>query len=183
MKFYKIVGGFIVVGSMMISGTPAHAESLGDRRPTGHAGPEAEACAEEDREIIDRAFYAWHRGTASITDVFAPDIVWRIEGRSAISKVYRSKKEFVDEVMTPFVARFDKSRDPFRPTEVHSIFCAGDTMIVYWDGYGIANNGYRYKNSYAWFMKMHQGKVIRGTAFYDSIAFNELWSRVKPSSS
>jgi hypothetical protein len=29
-------------------------------------------------------------------------------------------------------------------------------------------------------MKMRDGKVIDGTAFYDSISFNELWSRVQP---
>jgi uncharacterized protein len=27
---------------------------------------------------------------------------------------------------------------------------------------------------------MRDGKVIDGTAFYDSISFNELWSRVQP---
>jgi ketosteroid isomerase-like protein len=32
----------------------------------------------------------------------------------------------------------------------------------------------------AWFMKMHDGKVIDGTAFYDSISFNDLWNRVQP---
>ena len=27
---------------------------------------------------------------------------------------------------------------------------------------------------------MNDGKVIDGTAFYDSISFNELWTRVRP---
>jgi ketosteroid isomerase-like protein len=27
-------------------------------------------------------------------------------------------------------------------------------------------------------MKMRDGKVIDGTAFYDSISFNDLWDRV-----
>jgi hypothetical protein len=31
-------------------------------------------------------------------------------------------------------------------------------------------------------MKMRDGKVIDGTAFYDSISFNGLWSRVQPRS-
>ncbi|MGO9976159.1 MAG: hypothetical protein ACLP01_25825 [Solirubrobacteraceae bacterium] len=30
-------------------------------------------------------------------------------------------------------------------------------------------------------MQLQDGKVIDGTAFYDSISFNELWTRVKPS--
>jgi ketosteroid isomerase-like protein len=29
-------------------------------------------------------------------------------------------------------------------------------------------------------MRMRDGEVIDGTAFYDSIAFNDLWSRVEP---
>jgi hypothetical protein len=40
--------------------------------------------------------------------------------------------------------------------------------------------GTTYHNTYAWFMTLSGGKVIDGTAFYDSIAFNELWDRVTP---
>jgi ketosteroid isomerase-like protein len=29
-------------------------------------------------------------------------------------------------------------------------------------------------------MTLRGGKIIDGTAFYDSIAFNELWESVKP---
>jgi len=55
-------------------------------------------------------------------------------------------------------------------------------VIVCWDGRGIANDGQPYENSYAWFMTMRDGKVIDGTAFYDSISFNDLWTRVQPRS-
>ena len=48
-------------------------------------------------------------------------------------------------------------------------------MIVLWDGRGIAIDGQPYENSYAWFMKLRDSLVIDGTAFYDSISFNELW--------
>jgi len=34
---------------------------------------------ETNREIIRQAFDAWRQGTGAITDVFAPDMVWRIE--------------------------------------------------------------------------------------------------------
>jgi hypothetical protein len=36
------------------------------------------------------------------------------------------------------------------------------------------------ENSYAWIMKLADGQVIDGTAFYDSISFNHLWARVQP---
>jgi uncharacterized protein len=36
------------------------------------------------------------------------------------------------------------------------------------------------KNTYAWFWQMHDGKITRAHAFFDRIAFNELWRRVQP---
>jgi uncharacterized protein len=125
---------------------------------------------EANRETIREAFEAWKNGTASITDVFAPEMVWRIEGHSAASKQYESKQQFIDEVLAPFGARFSASGDPFRPVTIRSVHADGDTVIVLWDGRGIANDGKPYENSYAWFMKMRDGKVSDGTAFYDSIS-------------
>jgi uncharacterized protein len=59
---------------------------------------------EANRETIRGAFEAWKNGTASITDVFAPEMVWRIEGHSVASKRYESKQQFIDEVLAPFGA-------------------------------------------------------------------------------
>lgn len=132
-----------------------------------------------NRQAVTQAFAAWREGTGAITDVFAPDMVWRIEGHSLASKEYGDKQQFIDEVLAPFGARFATS-DPFRPTSIRSVHADGDTVIVVWDGRGIANDGQTYENSYAWIMKMRDGMVIDGTAFYDSISFNELWTRVQP---
>jgi len=137
------------------------------------------ARTEANRETIRQAFDAWSDGSRAISEVFAPDMVWRIEGHSLASKEYRDKQQFIDEVLTPFGARFRPS-DPFRPIAVRSVHADGDTAIVLWDGRGIANDGKPYENSYAWFMKLRDGKVIDGTAFYDSISFNDLWTRVQP---
>jgi uncharacterized protein len=134
-----------------------------------------------NRETISRAFEAWQEGTSAITDVFAPEMVWRIEGHSVASKEYATKQEFVDEVLAPFGARFSAG-ERFRPATIRSIHADGDTVIVLWDGRGIANDGQPYENSYAWIMKLRDGKVVDGTAFYDSISFNDLWTRVAPES-
>jgi ketosteroid isomerase-like protein len=48
---------------------------------------------ETNREIIRHAFEAWQQGTGAIADVFAPGMVWRIEGHSAASKEYGSKQQ------------------------------------------------------------------------------------------
>jgi ketosteroid isomerase-like protein len=134
---------------------------------------------EANRRTIRDAFHAWRDGTAPITEVFAPEMVWRIEGHSLASKEYGSTAQFVDEVLAPFGARFSSS-EPFRPIAIRSIHADGDTVIVLWDGRGIAKDGLPYENSYAWFMTMRGGKVVDGTAFYDSISFNDLWNRVPP---
>jgi ketosteroid isomerase-like protein len=133
---------------------------------------------EANRETIRRAFAAWQEGTAPITDVFAPDMTWRIEGRSRAAGVYVSRQVFIDEVLAPFAARFARSEEPFRPVTIRSIHADGDTVIVVWDGRGIANDGEPYENSYAWLMRVRDGLVVDGTAFFDSIHFNDLWRRV-----
>jgi ketosteroid isomerase-like protein len=130
-----------------------------------------------NRDAARRAFEAWRDGTRRITDMFATDMVWRIEGHSFASKEYPSAKQFIEQVLTPFGARF-QSGEPFRPIRIRAILADGDMVVVLWDGHGVANDGQAYDNSYAWFMRMRDGKVIDGTAFYDSISFNELWTRV-----
>jgi uncharacterized protein len=139
----------------------------------------AATATEANRAIIRQAFDAWQHGTGYISDVFAPDMVWRIEGHSAASKEYGSKQQFVDEVLTPFGARFTAD-EPFRPVTIRGVWADDDTVIVVWDGRGIANDGQPYENSYAWIMKLAGGRVVDGTAFYDSISFNGLWERVQP---
>jgi uncharacterized protein len=137
------------------------------------------ATTEANRQTIRDAFEAWQAGTAPIADVFAAEMVWRIEGHSVASREYANRQQFVDEVMAPFAARF-ASGERFRPERIRSVHADGDTVIVVWDGRGVANDGRPYENSYAWVMRMRDGKVIDGTAFYDSISFNDLWSRVEP---
>jgi ketosteroid isomerase-like protein len=135
---------------------------------------------ETNREIIRQAFEAWRQGTGPITDVFAPGMVWRIEGHSAAAKEYRGAQQFIDEVLAPFGARFADGQ-PFRPVTIRGVYSDGDTVVVIWDGRGIANDGQPYENSYAWIMKLDNGKVVDGTAFFDSISFDDLWARVQPS--
>jgi ketosteroid isomerase-like protein len=134
---------------------------------------------EANRDTVRAAFEAWAKGARPITDIFASDMVWRIEGHSLASKQYPNTQVFIDEVLVPFGARFLPS-EPFRPTDIRSIHADGDTVIVLWDGRGIATDGVPYENSYAWFMRLRDGKVVDGTAFYDSISFNDLWTRVSP---
>ncbi|HUN36920.1 MAG TPA: nuclear transport factor 2 family protein [Trebonia sp.] len=139
----------------------------------------SQATTEANRMAVRAAFQTWQEGAGSITGLFAPDMVWRIEGRSAASREYGSKRELIDQVLEPFGARFSAG-EPFRPVRIRSVFADGDTVIVIWDGSGRANDGLAYDNSYTWVLRMRDGQVVDGTAFYDSIAFDDLWQRVTP---
>jgi uncharacterized protein len=133
---------------------------------------------EGNRDAIRRAFAAWRDEGAPITGVFAPEMTWRIEGRSVAAGRYANRQEFIDQVLAPFGARFAEG-ERFRPVRIHAIYADGDTVIVHWDGHGVANDGTAYDNTYAWFMTVRDGLVVNGIAFFDSIAFDELWRRVR----
>jgi ketosteroid isomerase-like protein len=139
----------------------------------------ASADTDANRETVRLAFTGWQDGTAPISDLFASDMVWRIEGHSVASREYTGRQAFIDEVLTPFGARFANG-ERFRPVTIRAIIADGGTVVVVWDGHGVANDGRPYTNSYAWIMRLADGLVIDGTVFYDSISFNDLWSRVTP---
>ena len=134
-----------------------------------------------NRDIVTDAFRSWANGDGYVASIFADDMTWEITGRSAVSKKYSNTQQFIDEVLHPFGARFS-SGDPFRPVNIRAIYDdeVNSTVIVVWDGRGTTTAGTTYHNTYAWFMTLSGGKVIDGMAFYDSIAFNELWDGVTP---
>jgi len=134
-----------------------------------------------NRDIVADAFKSWMDGTGYVTGIFAENMTWEITGRSAASRKYTSTQQFLDEVLRPFGERFS-SADPFRPVTIRAIYSdeGQRTVIVVWDGSGTTTAGTTYENTYVWLMTLSHGKVVEGTAFYDSIAFNELWERVTP---
>jgi uncharacterized protein len=151
----------------------------------GRAGTPAprkeETGVRSNRDIVTDAFRSWADGTGYVTSIFADEMTWEITGRSAASRKYATKQQFIDEVLHPFGARFSP-RDPFRPVNIRAVYEDQDnsTVIVVWDGQGTTTAGTSYQNTYAWFMTLSGGEIVDGTAFYDAIAFNELWESVTP---
>jgi len=131
---------------------------------------------EKNRQTIQVAFDNWRRSNRSIYDLLASDAKWTIVGLSTASGTYHSRRDFLDQVIIPFNARLST---PLVPT-VRAIYADGDMVIVLWDGAAIAKDGKSYENTYSWYLKMRDGKIINATAFFDSIAFNDLWKRVRP---
>ncbi len=68
---------------------------------------------------------------------------------------------------------------PLQPG-IRSIHADGDTVVVLFDGASQCIDGEPYRNTYAWFMQMKDGRAVNVTAFFDTSLFDEMWSRVAP---
>ena len=133
----------------------------------------------DNKQKVKKMLAAWKDGQGqALMELLSEDIEWTIVGKSLVAGTTRGKTELREKVLAPFGARFAQSSERFRPVTVHGIYQEGDTVVAYFDGRGTANDGKPYLNSYAWFLTFKQGLVVRATAFFDSIAFNDLWQRV-----
>ena len=129
---------------------------------------------EHNRELVAKGFEAWASGTGSPYDLLAEDASWTITGNSMAAKTYPSKEAFMSEVIRPFNARMQTRLIP----AVRKIYAEGDTVIAFFDAKGTARDGKPYANTYAWILEMQDGKIVRASAFFDSIAFDDFWKRV-----
>lgn len=130
----------------------------------------------QNKRLVTASFADWSAGKGSPFDLLADDATWTIVGHSVVAKTYPSRAAFMAEVIEPFNARLQR---PLRPN-LRNIYADGETVIAFFDASGTARDGRPYTNTYAWFFEMRDGKVIRASAFFDSIEFNELWRRVAP---
>lgn len=142
------------------------------------AGSVSASATSGNRALVEAAFEAWRQGTGSPFDLLADDAAWTIAGGSMAAGVYDGREAFMRDVIRPFNARM---RTPLSPT-VRRIYADGDSVVVYFDAHGEARDGRQYANTYAWFLEMRDGRVVAAVAFFDSLAFNDLWTRVAPAS-
>lgn len=129
-----------------------------------------------NKQAIQAGFEAWRNGTGSVFDLLAADAKWTIVGNAPVSRTYTSRQEFLDVVITPFNARLSSRLVP----SVRGIYADGDMVVALFDGEATASDGKPYKNTYSWYMKMREGKIVEVVAFFDTIHFTDFWTRVKP---
>jgi ketosteroid isomerase-like protein len=139
----------------------------------------ADDIEQHNRTIVQRSFDAWSAGSGSPYQLLADDATWTITGNSAASKTYPGKEAFLSEVIRPFNARMSVGLKP----SIRNMYAEGDTVIVFFDAKGTARDGREYANTYAWFLDMREGMIVRAFAFFDSIVFDDLWQRVQPGKS
>jgi len=166
--FNKIGNGRMSAGKTALGVITAGLTLLGTTSSAAAQSPQ------ENKTIVTASFDAWKAGTGSPFDLLADDATWTIEGRSAASATYPSKEAFLRDVIRPFNARMAVG---IKPT-VRSMTAEEDRVVILFDAAGTARDGIAYANSYAWFFRMEDGRVVEANAFFDAVAFNDLWSRV-----
>lgn len=101
--------------------------------------------------------------------------VCTITGNSPVSKTCSSRKQFITEVIVPLNKKFSQKIVP----RLRGLYADDDMVIALWDGTAIAVDDRLYDNTYSWYLKMKDGKIMEVIAFFDTIEFTELWQRVK----
>jgi ketosteroid isomerase-like protein len=131
---------------------------------------------EANKATIARAFAEWAAGTGGPYALLADDATWTIVGNSPASRRYDSRQEFLDRVIDPFNARM---ASPLVPT-VRALFAEGDWVIALFDASGTARDGKPYNNTYSWYLRLRDGKIVEAIAFFDTIEFTDFWERITP---
>jgi ketosteroid isomerase-like protein len=129
-----------------------------------------------NKAIVQDRFDAWIDGTGSPFEILAEDATWTIVGNSLVAGTYGDRDTFLSEVIRPFNARMRKQLKP----STYEVLADGDRVIILFEADAVARDGEPYANTYTWFFRLRDGKVVEATAFFDSIAFNDLWKRVEP---
>lgn len=132
---------------------------------------------DRNRELVADGLRAWAAGTGSPYDLLADGASWTITGASLVAKTYPTRDALIGGVIAPFNARL---RDRLIP-KVRRLYADGDTVVAQFDAKGIALDGKPYVDTYAWILRLKDGRIVEAHAFFDAAAFDDLWTRVTPS--
>ena len=129
-----------------------------------------------NKATIARAFEAWAAGTGGPYALLDDDATWTIVGNSPASRRYGSRREFLDLVIDPFNARM---ASPLVPT-VRALYAEDDWVIALFDASGTARDGKPCNNTYSWYLRLRDGRIVEAIAFFDTIEFTDFWQRITP---
>ena len=128
--------------------------------------------APENKKLIQDAFSAWSGGDrGAFLNLLADDVTWTVIGSTAVSRTYKTKKEFLEGAVRPLG---EKIAGAIRPT-LRDILVEGDKVALQWDGHAVGKNGTEYDQTYCWMMRIVDGKVREGTAYLDTELIARLW--------
>jgi uncharacterized protein len=130
----------------------------------------------QNKALVQASFDRWSAGTGSPFELLVPEADWTIVGSSPLSRTYFTRQDFLEEVIQPFNARM---ASPLVPS-IRGIYADGDMVIAFFDAAATTRDGQPYHNTYTWYFRMKDSKVVSATAFFDTREFDEFWNRVSP---
>jgi len=131
---------------------------------------------ESNKALVQAGFDRWRAGTGSPFELLAREADWTIVGSSPLSKTYPNRQAFLDEVINPFNARM---ATPLVPS-VRGVYADGDMVIAFFDASATTKDQQPYHNTYTWYFRMKDEKVVSAVAFFDTREFDDFWNRVSP---
>ncbi len=165
----------VMTGAMIVSRAVAAPSAHADDVPPPSANTASTETA-ANKATVTAMLHRWMGGDyGALQPMLADKVEWTIAGNSLVAGTTRSRDELNRKVLGPFGARFARSQDRFRPRTIHAVYADGNTVIAHFSAAGTTNSNTAYTNSYIWILTMRDGKAIRVTAFFDSLAFDELW--------
>ena len=168
MTFHRLAGacltGALVFAAITAPPASANAQIAGASSST----------TEDNRRVVAAAFDRWAEGRGDFFDtVLSPDVVWTIEGSGPSAGTFRGRDLFMAQAVTPFSARL---RAPVRPVS-HRVWADGDHVIVNWVGETTAADGAPYRNTYAWILRLENGRAVEVNAFLDLTPYDDVLRR------
>ena len=132
------------------------------------AVPAAAAIEARNAAAVHAAFARWTAGDGSVFELLASDFIWTIEGSGPLAGSY-DRASFA-RLLAPFNANLAR---PLTPT-LTSLLAKGDQVVVRFTATAPMRSGGDYRNSYAWFLTLRNGKIDTVTAFLDLQAFERV---------
>ncbi len=120
---------------------------------------------EDNRKVMQDAVERWRAGDGgAIFRLLDDEVQWTVTGTTPISRLYTSRRDFVDNALKPLSALLDGAIDP----TVINVLADGDQVVLQWDGSAQTKGGMPYMNRYCWVMRFTDGKVVEGLAYLDT---------------
>ena len=138
-----------------------------DPSKTMQRSPTATGASERNRVAVRDAFDAWASGRGNVFDLLAEDATWTIPGSTPGAGQWHGRQAYIDAAVTPL---FNSLAAPAWP-ELIGLWADGDQVIVRWRQDTALKAGGSYRNEYAWFLTMENGKATAVTAFLDLGAY------------
>ena len=68
---------------------------------------------------------------------------------------------------------------PLVPT-IRALYAEDDWVIALFDAAGTARGGKPYTNTYSWYLRLRDGRIVEAIAFFDTLEFTDFWTRITP---